>query len=121
MAPAEPPAGLTTAVDVGVGVEVVCALGPHQVLRATLAWAPGATALQALRASGLAAQLPAGLLDTLALSIWGRPCTPGTLLQPGDRLELTRPLTVDPKEARRLRYRRDGVRKAPPRRRTAPS
>jgi putative ubiquitin-RnfH superfamily antitoxin RatB of RatAB toxin-antitoxin module len=36
-----------------------------------------------------------------------------TPLRPGDRVELYRPLTVDPKEARRLRYRRDGVKRRP--------
>jgi putative ubiquitin-RnfH superfamily antitoxin RatB of RatAB toxin-antitoxin module len=30
-----------------------------------------------------------------------------TALHDHDRVELTRPLTVDPKEARRLRYQRD--------------
>jgi putative ubiquitin-RnfH superfamily antitoxin RatB of RatAB toxin-antitoxin module len=33
-----------------------------------------------------------------------------TPLHDGDRVELTRGLLVDPKEARRQRYRRDGVR-----------
>jgi putative ubiquitin-RnfH superfamily antitoxin RatB of RatAB toxin-antitoxin module len=33
-----------------------------------------------------------------------------TPLHAGDRVELTRDLLVDPKEARRQRYRRDGVR-----------
>jgi putative ubiquitin-RnfH superfamily antitoxin RatB of RatAB toxin-antitoxin module len=41
-----------------------------------------------------------------ALGIWGRPCTPQTTLRPGDRVELYRPLAMDPKEARRLRASR---------------
>jgi len=32
------------------------------------------------------------------------------VLHAHDRLELLRPLQVDPKEARHLRYRRDGIR-----------
>jgi putative ubiquitin-RnfH superfamily antitoxin RatB of RatAB toxin-antitoxin module len=34
-----------------------------------------------------------------------------TLLRDGDRVELYRPLRVDPKEARRLRYKRAAARK----------
>lgn len=107
---AEPPATMR--------VRVVCAVGPQQWLRAEPELPLGATAVQALKASGLAALMPEGLLDTLTLGLWGRACAPDTVLQPGDRVELTRALTVDPKEARRLRYQRDGVRpkrKAPKR------
>lgn len=92
-------------------IELVWAAGPHQVQQRALRLPAGSTAGAALRASGLAAELGAVLLDTLSLAIWGRACGPDTLLQQGDRLELLRPLTVDPKEARRLRYRRDGVRR----------
>jgi len=41
----------------------------------------------------------------------GRACDPDTVLGDDDRLELLRPLQVDPKEARRLRYRRDGLKR----------
>jgi hypothetical protein len=37
------------------------------------------------------------------IGIWGRACAPGTLLADGDRVEIYRPLTMDPNEARRLR------------------
>lgn len=96
-------------------VQVVCPLGPHQLLQAEVQLPAGATAVQALKASGLAARLPEGLIDRLTLGLWGRACAPDTPLHDGDRVELTRPLTVDPKEARRLRYRRDGLKKRPPR------
>ena len=42
--------------------------------------------------------------------IWGRVVTPDQLLRDGDRLELYRPLTVDPKVARRERFARQGAR-----------
>lgn len=117
--PGQPAAPAAAAVP-GVGtlrVQVVCALAPHQWLTAEVQLPAGATALQALRASGLAQRLPPGLLDRLTLGLWGRACAPEALLHDGDRVELTRPLTVDPKEARRLRYRRDGLRpkRKPPR------
>ena len=43
--------------------------------------------------------------STLA-GIWGRVQPLDTLLRDRDRVELYRPLLVDPKEARRLRYKR---------------
>lgn len=41
----------------------------------------------------------------MGMSIWGRRVTQDELLSDGDRLEITRPLQVDPKEARRKRFR----------------
>jgi len=93
-------------------VEVVYAAAPHQLQQHALQLPPGATVADALRASGLSRLLgpdPAAL----SLSLWGRLCDGQTLLRDRDRIELTRPLQVDPKEARRQRYRRDGVKRAP--------
>ena len=45
-------------------------------------------------------------------SIWGRKTTPLQPLQDGDRLEALRPLQVDPKEARRQRFVKQGTRGA---------
>ena len=45
-------------------------------------------------------------------SIWGRKTTPTQTLREGDRLEAFRPLTVDPKEARRQRFVKQGSRSA---------
>lgn len=42
--------------------------------------------------------------------IWGRAVAPAQLLRDGDRLEVYRPLTVDPKVARRERFARQGAR-----------
>ena len=39
-------------------------------------------------------------------SIWGKLKSHDTLLKEGDRIELTRSLKVDPKEARRQRYQK---------------
>ena len=100
-----------------IQVEVAQATAPHRVERVALQLPAGTTALQALRASGLAQRLEADVLDNLVLALWGRACDPATVLRDRDRLELLRPLQVDPKEARRQRYRRDGLRKKPPRRR----
>jgi putative ubiquitin-RnfH superfamily antitoxin RatB of RatAB toxin-antitoxin module len=85
-------------------VEVVYCAAPHATDRVELELADGATLSDALRASGLAERhgLELGALDA---GIWGRVQPPRTVLREGDRVELYRPLTVDPKEARRQRYR----------------
>jgi putative ubiquitin-RnfH superfamily antitoxin RatB of RatAB toxin-antitoxin module len=45
-------------------------------------------------------------------SIWGRKVDGSTVLREGDRIEWLRPLTVDPKVARRERFKGQGVRGA---------
>ena len=95
-----------------IPVQVVFAAGAHRLQVVALQLPAGSTARQALDASGLAEQLGPALLDGLRLGLWGRLCEPGTVLQADDRLELLRPLLIDPMEARRQRLRRDGLRKA---------
>ncbi|WP_338798972.1 RnfH family protein [Acidovorax sp. DW039] len=46
----------------------------------------------------------------LACGVWGRVMPLDTLLREGDRVELYRPLVVDPKVARRERFARQGAR-----------
>lgn len=76
-------------------VEVIWALpGRQRVVAVELA--AGATALDAVRAAGLQAPYA-------ALGRFGKKIEPGTVLQDGDRVELLRPLALDPKEARRRR------------------
>ena len=72
-----------------------------------------ATALDAVRASGLLERHPELAAAGLLIGIWGRACTPETLLADGDRVEVYRPLTRDPNEARRQRARnlRDAARR----------
>jgi len=54
----------------------------------------------------------ASAADCPESSIWGRKTTPTQTLQDGDRLEALRPLKVDPKEARRQRFVKQGSRGA---------
>ena len=83
-------------------VEVVLAL-PETVLRKSLQFMPGATVAEAVEASGLMQHpnAPAELEGNVG--VWNQPCDPGQELQAGDRVELYRPLTVDPMVARRRR------------------
>jgi putative ubiquitin-RnfH superfamily antitoxin RatB of RatAB toxin-antitoxin module len=94
-----------------LAVEVVYAAAPHRVVIRALRMPAGATVADALRASGLVDALSAEDLAPLEPGIWGRAVPGDTRLRDGDRVELTRPLKVDPKEARRLRYRRDGLKR----------
>ncbi len=65
----------------------------------------GATVADALRGSGLQGRHPGLALVDAAVGVWGVLCQPGDPLRDRDRVEVYRPLRVDPKEARRLRQR----------------
>ena len=65
----------------------------------------GSKVADALSASGLAERYPWLVLETVAIGVWGSFCAASDLLRDRDRVEVYRPLLVDPKEARRLRYR----------------
>ncbi len=71
----------------------------------TIEIAEPATAHDAIRSSGLAERFPEIDVEASAIGIWGRACGPDALLKDGDRVELYRPLAMDPNEARRLRAR----------------
>ena len=65
--------------------------------------AADSTAGEAIAASGI--KLPAGFTPT-AIGIYGRIVDEHHRVRDGDRIELYRPLVVDPKEARRRRAQR---------------
>jgi hypothetical protein len=100
MAPADAAAGPDT-----LRVEVAYSPAPRQVQVVTLELAAGCSVADALRASGLL-ERHALTLEGLRCGVWGRVQPLDALLRDGDRVELYRPLSVDPKEARRLRYKR---------------
>ena len=96
-----------------IAVQVVYAPAPHRIDLTELRLPAGASVLDALKASGLAARHGAEVIDGLRVGVWGKARPLDAVLRDGDRVELLRPLIVDPKEARRQRYRRDGVKRAP--------
>ena len=79
-------------------VEVIRAW-PHRFESVTLVLPTGATVKEALSASGFAE------VEHPAVSIHGVTATAGTVLKESDRVEVLRPLVLDPKEARRRRAR----------------
>ena len=91
-------------------VTLLYARAPREVLEAMVDLPDGSNAQAALHAVGWLAQYPE--LASLSLAVWGRRCTPDALLREGDRLEVLRPLRVDPKVARRERFKGQGARGA---------
>jgi uncharacterized protein len=85
-----------------IEVAVVYALAAEQALvQVTLP--PGATVQAAIAASGLASRYREITQTPLQVGVFGKRVTLDTPLRGGDRVEIYRPLTVDPKEARRRR------------------
>ena len=85
-----------------IRIEVACALPERQVVKA-LAVPTGCTAGEAVVLSGIAAQFPELDIPALRLGIFSHVVEDDQVLSDGDRVELYRPLLLDPKEARRQR------------------
>lgn len=83
-------------------VEVVYALPERQFIRA-LKLEEGSTVEQAINASGLLTLRPEIDLTSNKVGIFSRPAKLDESLQEGDRVEIYRPITADPKELRRQR------------------
>jgi putative ubiquitin-RnfH superfamily antitoxin RatB of RatAB toxin-antitoxin module len=83
-------------------VTVVYALPERQHVLQTVV-APGATVGQAIRASGLLELEPTLREAELRAGVWNHRVTLDATVREGERIEVYRPLTVDPKEARRIR------------------
>lgn len=66
----------------------------------------GATVQMAVERSGLLKAIPDLRLETIEVGIFHRRCGLDALLRDGDRVEIYRPIQLDPKDARRLRAAR---------------
>lgn len=71
----------------------------------------GATIQDALQASDIYAQFDRAFIASLGISIFGKKASLTTPLQMGDRIELCRHLSFDPKESRKRRaqHRKVGI------------
>lgn len=92
-----------------IALVVAYAPRPRVVLEIPLQLPAGSTVAQALTASGLATTQPELELDQAPVGIWGRKAAREQVLRAGDRVEIYRPLRVDPKVARRERFARQGA------------
>ena len=88
-----------------IRVEVAFALPDRQKIIA-LSVSPGTTAQQAIAQSNIQSFFLEIDLASLPLGIFSRSVEADYLVQSGDRIELYRPLSRDPKEARRTRVKR---------------
>jgi putative ubiquitin-RnfH superfamily antitoxin RatB of RatAB toxin-antitoxin module len=87
-----------------IAIEVAYA-GPEGQVILTLRVPSGTTAWEAVERAR--AELPEGVApDPSRLGIYAKKVPPGQVLEEGDRVELYRPLTLDPMEARRRRAMR---------------
>jgi hypothetical protein len=64
---------------------------------------PGATLRDAVVASGLLSLEPGVSVAALDVGVFNKPRPADTRVRQGDRIEVYRPLSVDPKAARRMR------------------
>ena len=67
---------------------------------------PGSTVLECVERSGLFRLMPDLRDAEVCFAVFGRRVEPAAPVSKGDRIEVLRPLEIDPKEARRLRARR---------------
>lgn len=93
-------------------VTVVYAPAPRQVREFALTLPAGSTVRAAIAASGVLGLHPEIDLGARMLGIWGSKVTLGHVLRDQDRIEIWRPLRVDPKHARRERFNAQGARAA---------
>lgn len=73
---------------------------------------PGCNAKQAVQQCGALSDCAELALDALKLGVWGKRCSLNHVLKDKDRLEIYRPLRVDPKVARRERFTSQGAKRA---------
>ena len=83
-------------------IEIVLAFRERQWIQNHLV-PSGTTVLNLVAESGILNVLPEMKLSDFALAIHGRMVIPEHELCDGDRVELLRPLTIDPKQARHRR------------------
>nr|WP_315491438.1 RnfH family protein [uncultured Rhodoferax sp.] len=100
------------ATDRPIAVTVVWSNQARQWEEQTLNLAEGSTVEQALLASGLVQQTNLASLSQAGQGVWGKKVGLSHVLRNQDRLEIYRPLTVDPKVARRERFVGQGAKKA---------
>jgi putative ubiquitin-RnfH superfamily antitoxin RatB of RatAB toxin-antitoxin module len=100
------------ATDMRMQVTVVYSPSPRVVREVALLLPQPSTLLDALLASGLLQLYPEIDNQTTIVGVWGRKASFTQTLRSNDRVEIYRPLTVDPKVARRERFAKQGARTA---------
>lgn len=98
--------------DTRLHVTLVYSPAARQVTEVKLKLTAPSWVLDALQLSGLLSQFPEIDRCDSVVGIWGRKAKVNDLLRDQDRVEVYRPLRVDPKVARRERFVKQGARGA---------
>lgn len=89
-------------------VSLIYSPAPRQVREWIMEVPSGTSAAWVLESSGVFQAFTHLQTDGLLLGVWGQRVDASHTLQPDDRLEVYRNLLVDPKVARRERFKRQG-------------
>ncbi len=98
------------AIPISIPIEVAYA-SPQQSWLIPFNVEEGTTIQQAIVTSGILDQCPAIDLKINEVGIFSKIVTLDTLVRAGDRIEIYRPLILDPKQARRLRAKKEKQKK----------
>ena len=90
-----------------ITVTVVYSPEPRNIVEKTLEIPKGSTVLEALQSAELVNE---AVETEHTVGIWGKKTSPLHVLHDMDRIEIYRPLKVDPKVARRERFQKQGAR-----------
>jgi len=93
-------------------VTVVFSAAPRTVQEVRVSASPGCCVADVLARAALQMGISGAQLQGLELGVWGSKVGMNHALADADRLELYRPLAVDPKTARRERFVRQGAKSA---------
>ena len=93
-------------------ISLIYSPAPRQVREWIMELPAGTCAADALEGSGVFEVFPQLEKGGLLLGVWGQRVNCQHILQPNDRLEISRCLLVDPKLARRERFKRQGSKAA---------
>lgn len=88
-------------------VEVAYATSKQQIIT-QVAVPEGASVEMAIRQSGVLDRFPEIDLSQQKVGIFSKPCQLERIVQTGERIEIYRPLSADPKTLRRIRAQKAG-------------
>lgn len=86
-----------------ISVSVVYAASASEQAELTVWLNEGATILKAIEMSGMLQRYPTISLDNIAVGVFSKRKKLEDVVNNNDRVEIYRPLLIDPKEARRAR------------------
>jgi len=92
-----------------ISVEIIYAT-PIQQWKQTITLTDSSTIEQAIRASKLLEDFPDIELSSTQVGIFSKRVSLSSTLKSGDRVEIYRPLKIDPKQARRVRAKTKPIR-----------